>query len=113
MHLERFSKPAEQRHIIRVLWMVPIYGLNAWGALILGSDAVCRPEDTIYLDTIRECYEGYAIYNFVAFLEEFMTREYKQEPFKILQSHSQQKHIFPFFFLPDWPMGEKFYFRCK
>lgn len=30
MHLVHFSKPHIQRHVIRVLWMVPIYGLNAW-----------------------------------------------------------------------------------
>ena len=30
MHLAHHSKPHIQRHIIRVLWMVPIYGLNAW-----------------------------------------------------------------------------------
>ncbi len=30
MHLVHHSKPHIQRHIIRVLWMVPIYGLNAW-----------------------------------------------------------------------------------
>ena len=113
MHLEHFSKPDEQRHIIRVLWMVPIYSLNSWGALILGSDDVCRPGDTIYLDTVRECYEGYAIYNFVAYIEAFLIREYKQDPSKLLQSHPQQKHLFPFCFLPKWKMGESFYMHCK
>jgi hypothetical protein len=30
MHLVHHSKPHIQRHVIRVLWMVPIYALNAW-----------------------------------------------------------------------------------
>ena len=30
MHLAHHSKPHVQRHVIRVLWMVPIYALNAW-----------------------------------------------------------------------------------
>ena len=30
MHLVHNSKPHIQRHIIRVLFMVPIYGFNAW-----------------------------------------------------------------------------------
>lgn len=33
MHLEYFSRPALQIHVIRILWMVPIYALDAWLAL--------------------------------------------------------------------------------
>ena len=33
MHLEYFSRPALQIHVIRILWMVPIYALDAWAAL--------------------------------------------------------------------------------
>jgi hypothetical protein len=36
MHLAHHSKPHIQRHIIRVLWMVPIYGLNAWLVRLAG-----------------------------------------------------------------------------
>ena len=45
------------RYIIRVLWMVPIYSLNAWLATLLSLDFVCRPEDDIYIDSLREMYE--------------------------------------------------------
>ena len=33
MHLEYFSRPALQIHVIRILWMVPIYAIDAWAAL--------------------------------------------------------------------------------
>ena len=33
MHLEYFSRPALQIHVIRILWMVPIYAIDAWIAL--------------------------------------------------------------------------------
>lgn len=33
MHLEYFSRPALQIHVIRILWMVPIYAIDAWLAL--------------------------------------------------------------------------------
>ena len=29
-HLVHFTKPEFQRHIIRILWMVPIYSVNAF-----------------------------------------------------------------------------------
>lgn len=33
MHLEYFSRPALQIHVIRILWMVPVYAVDAWLAL--------------------------------------------------------------------------------
>ena len=33
MHLEYFSRPSLQIHVIRILWMVPIYAIDAWAAL--------------------------------------------------------------------------------
>jgi len=57
-HLEHNTKPHLQRHIVRILWMVPIYALDSWLSLMLG--VLCRPSDAIYPDTLRECYEAYA-----------------------------------------------------
>jgi hypothetical protein len=33
MHTEYYTRPRLQRHVIRILWMVPIYGVDAWLAL--------------------------------------------------------------------------------
>ncbi len=33
MHLEYFTRPRLQIHVIRILWMVPIYALDSWFAL--------------------------------------------------------------------------------
>lgn len=33
MHLEYFSRPRLQIYVIRILWMVPIYAVDAWLAL--------------------------------------------------------------------------------
>lgn len=96
MHLVHFSKPHLQRHVIRVLWMVPIYGINAWlvrpalphrhpspfcsptdaepscplalkQALLLGL--ICADEKWILMpDTFRQCYEAYTIYSFYRFV---------------------------------------------
>ncbi|VDO08498.1 unnamed protein product [Rodentolepis nana] len=67
-HLISYTKPYLQLHIIRILWMVPIYAVNAWFALRF-------PEYGIYFDTLRECYEAYAIYNFLTFLLNYLRRK--------------------------------------
>lgn len=33
MHTEYYTQPNLQKHVIRILWMVPIYALDAWFAL--------------------------------------------------------------------------------
>ncbi len=45
--------------------MVPIYALNSWFVLRF-------PASAIYLDTIRECYEAFVIYNFLIYLCNFL-----------------------------------------
>jgi hypothetical protein len=64
-HALNYSKPHLQKYIIRILFMVPIYGLNSWIVLKF-------PESSIYLDTIRECYEAFVIYNFMMYLINFL-----------------------------------------
>ncbi|XP_076468461.1 transmembrane protein 184C-like isoform X2 [Babylonia areolata] len=85
--------------------MVPIYALNAWFALRFPSAA-------IYLDTLRECYEAYVIYNFMRFLLNFLYQNHPQLEL-LLEGKPQVKNFFPFCCLPPWPMGKKFLYRCK
>jgi len=59
MHLSRYTQPAHQRYIIRILFMVPMYSVCSWISLLDRSAG-------IYLDTIRDCYESWVIYNFLA-----------------------------------------------
>jgi hypothetical protein len=65
LHLEYYSRPALQRHIIRILLMPPIYALDAWFCLRFISART-------YLTPIRECYEAYTIYNFFMYLIRYL-----------------------------------------
>jgi len=67
-HLAHFTKPYLQKHIVRILWMVPIYAVNAWIGLVF-------PAASIYFDSIRECYEAYVIYNFMRYLLNYLQNE--------------------------------------
>jgi len=48
-HLENYRAPRLQRHVIRILWMVPIYAVDGWLALRFKSK-------TIYFDPVREIF---------------------------------------------------------
>ncbi|KAL6774564.1 hypothetical protein ACKKBG_A25495 [Auxenochlorella protothecoides x Auxenochlorella symbiontica] len=69
MHLEHYNRPALQIRVVRILWMVPIYAVDAWLSLRF-SDA------RTYIDPLRECYEAFVIYNFYCYLMAYLEEEY-------------------------------------
>lgn len=103
-HIIHYTKPSLQKHIIRILWMVPIYALNAW--IGLGF-----PAQSIYLDSLRECYEAYVIYNFMKYLLNYLNDGQNLED--VLESKPQVYHIFPLCCLAPWEMGNEFIHNCK
>ncbi|XP_059061904.1 transmembrane protein 184C [Achroia grisella] len=103
-HIFHYTKPSLQKHIIRILWMVPIYALNAWIGLEF-------PEQSIYMDSLRECYEAYVIYNFMKYLLNYLNDGQDLEA--ILESKPQVYHIFPLCCLTPWEMGSEFIHNCK
>lgn len=54
MHLRFYSSPREQRHIVRILFIVPIYALDSWLSLLFFTN----DQYYVYFDTVRDCYEG-------------------------------------------------------
>lgn len=104
-HLVHYTQPELQKPIIRILWMVPIYSLDSWLALKYPSIA-------IYVDTCRECYEAYVIYNFMTFLLNYLENQYPSLVM-MLEVQEQQKHLPPLCCCPPWPMGEVLLLRCK
>ncbi|OQE14915.1 hypothetical protein PENSTE_c032G05040 [Penicillium steckii] len=60
-HAMHYSKPIEQRHIIRILWMVPIYSVVAWISILFYHDSV-------YFEVIGNCYEAFCIAAFFSLM---------------------------------------------
>ncbi|KAJ1216558.1 hypothetical protein NDU88_004159 [Pleurodeles waltl] len=104
-HLVHYTQPELQKPIIRILWMVPIYSVDSWIALKYPSIA-------IYVDTCRECYEAYVIYNFMVFLTNYLTNRCPNLVL-ILEAKEQQRHLPPLCCFPPWAMGDVLLFRCK
>ncbi|XP_038057942.1 transmembrane protein 184C-like [Patiria miniata] len=63
-HTVCYTRPDLQKFIIRILWLVPIYELNSFFALRF-------PAAEIYLDTLRQLYQAYVIYNYLFYLLTF------------------------------------------
>jgi len=106
LHTEYYAVPKLQRHIIRILWMVPIYGVDAWFALRFQAARE-------YLDPIRECYEAFVIYNFYAFLMNYFEMVVGDVPAHMAKK-PPMRHLPVFrWFLRPWEMGAPFLFQIK
>ncbi|XP_028310306.1 transmembrane protein 184A [Gouania willdenowi] len=70
-HLRSYSVPNEQRYIIRILFIVPVYSFDSWLSLLfIGND-----QYYVYFDSIRDCYEAFVIYNFLSLAFEYLGGE--------------------------------------
>ncbi|KAF2112556.1 organic solute transporter Ostalpha-domain-containing protein [Lophiotrema nucula] len=56
-HATHYLKPWEQKHIIRILFMIPIYAMVSFLSYLYYRHAV-------YFEVIRDCYEAFAIASF-------------------------------------------------
>ncbi len=54
VHLRFYSCPNEQRWIVRILFIVPIYSFDSWLSLLFFD----HDDYYIYFNTVRDCYEG-------------------------------------------------------
>lgn len=93
MHLAHYSKPHVQRHVVRVLWMVPLYGLNAWLALVLGL--LCCGGAAVVPDAFRQCYEAYTVYSFYNFVVASVEDREGLPLSDVMAAQPQMVHLFP------------------
>jgi Organic solute transporter Ostalpha len=61
LHVTYYNEPELQRHVVRILMMVPIYALVSWWSLRFNK---CRR----WLTPLRECYEAVVLYSFLSYL---------------------------------------------
>ncbi|KAH8698684.1 organic solute transporter Ostalpha-domain-containing protein [Talaromyces proteolyticus] len=60
-HTTHYSRPAEQRHILRILFMIPIYSITSFLCVYFYKK-------TVYFELIGNCYEPFAIASFFTLL---------------------------------------------
>lgn len=71
LHLRYYSCPNEQRWIVRILFIVPIYSFDSWLSLLFFS----HEQTYVYFNTVRDCYEAFVIYSFLSLCYEYLGGE--------------------------------------
>ncbi|CAN8002532.1 unnamed protein product [Ixodes hexagonus] len=69
-HLRFYTLPSEQRWIVRILFIVPIYAFDSWLSLLF-----FRENYYIYFNSVRDWYEAFVIYNFLSLCYEYLGGE--------------------------------------
>jgi len=104
LHLAHYTKPRFQLWIVRILLIVPLYGLVSWLSMRMDKEA-------LYFETIRDIYEAFVIYCFLALTLEYVggegncMRRFSEKP--------DMPHPFPFCFLPKLKLNVLFLRFCK
>ncbi|KAI3649462.1 hypothetical protein MP228_005094 [Amoeboaphelidium protococcarum] len=87
-HFQYYRKPEQQRHIIRILLMVPVYSVCSFLSLRYYHNAV-------YFDAVRSCYEAVVIYSFYALLLNYLGPDHASQK-AALQKKPDGRYPFPF-----------------
>eukprot|EP01104_Vermistella_antarctica_P006458 TRINITY_DN17165_c0_g1_i1.p1 TRINITY_DN17165_c0_g1~~TRINITY_DN17165_c0_g1_i1.p1 ORF type:complete len:594 (+),score=87.58 TRINITY_DN17165_c0_g1_i1:162-1943(+) len=103
-HLRNWTAPQEQKWIVRILIMVPIFCVDSWFSIRF-------PGLGIYFDLFRDSYEAYCLYSFLRLLMAFLGGELELEI--LLEKKDPISHPFPMCCLQKIPLGRKFLWRCK
>jgi cell division protein FtsL len=84
-HLRSYYQPMVQRRILAILWMSPIYSLTSFFSLVF-------PKADGYLSVIRDFYEAYIIYTFLAFLIAVLGKGDRGEAVRVLSLRADHLH---------------------
>lgn len=70
-YLRFYTNPAEQRWIVRILFIVPVYSFESWISLLFFEHNAYY----VYFNAVRDCYEAFVIYNFLSLCYEYLGGE--------------------------------------
>ncbi|KAI0506845.1 organic solute transporter Ostalpha-domain-containing protein [Xylaria bambusicola] len=87
-HALNYTKPREQRHIIRILFMVPIYATSSFLSLYFYWHA-------IYFQVISEAYEAFAISSFFALMCHLVAPDLHEQKQFFRQLHPIKPWLIP------------------
>ena len=109
-HRNHFSRPDEQRKIIGILLIVPIFAVNSWLSLRFHHASV-------YIDMVRDCYEGYVLHLFLSLMIVYLSPEaHKIEELTAALPDDRKyiSHPFPLgWCLQPWRVDKTFLKSCK
>uniref|UniRef100_A0A6B2L8Y6 Transmembrane protein 184C n=1 Tax=Arcella intermedia TaxID=1963864 RepID=A0A6B2L8Y6_9EUKA len=105
-HLRNWTLPEQQRYIIRIILMVPIYSIDSWLSLRFH-------EHSLYFDIVRDCYEAYVLYQFFSLLVSYIENGAPGNLEEILKEKPSRTHPCPLCCLPSFRPGPLFLLITK
>lgn len=106
-HLVNYYMPQVQKYVIRILFMVPIFSIEAWFSLFFHGASG-------YISAFRELYEAFVLSSFVYYIIELLGGEEQLALTLRTKDANYGKHSIPFRFVCiEWPMGRPFMMNCK
>ncbi|XP_043721988.1 protein LAZ1 homolog 1 isoform X1 [Telopea speciosissima] len=120
-HIAAYNQPEEQKFLIGLILMVPVYASESFLSLL-------DPNSAFIFEIMRDCYEAFALYCFERYLIACLGGE--DNTIKFMETHAQinsstpllesayfdgaVKHPFPLnFFIKQWYLGPDFYYAVK
>lgn len=71
LHLQNYNVKNEQKWIVRLLFIVPIYAFDSWLSLLFFKNDYYY----VYFNSIRDCFEAFVIYCFLSLCYEYLGGE--------------------------------------
>eukprot|EP00903_Cladosiphon_okamuranus_P008499 g8165.t2 len=107
LHLSNFVEPRQQSQIVRIVFMVPTYSVTAFLSLRF-------MHWSLFITTVRDCYEAYVIYCFLHFLVGTLADGLPAANSRLAAMPPVVgRHVPPFCCLEPWQMGREFLQRCQ
>ncbi|CAB1116224.1 unnamed protein product [Ectocarpus sp. CCAP 1310/34] len=107
LHLSNFVEPRQQSQIVRIVFMVPTYSVTAFLSLRF-------MHWSLFIATVRDCYEAYVIYCFLHFLVGTLGDGLPAANSRLAAMPPVVgRHVPPFCCLEPWQMGREFLQRCQ
>ncbi|KAL3767927.1 hypothetical protein ACHAWO_001823 [Cyclotella atomus] len=106
-HLVNYYMPQVQKFVVRILFMVPIFSMEAWFSLFFH-------EAYEYIGVFRELYEAFVLSSFVYYIIALLGGEDELVTKLRRKDATYGQHPLPFkMFLGEWKMGRQFMMNCK
>ena len=115
-HLQQFAQPRLQRHVVRMLLMVPIYAVESWISLFVSSTQVLsrgRHFDyekafIVSIESARDLYEAFVVYSFLQFVIAAMGTKAEARALLAAKPTKAGRHPCPFCCCPPFRMPDPF-----
>ncbi|KAJ2608378.1 hypothetical protein EV177_005013 [Coemansia sp. RSA 1804] len=104
-HLKNYTKPRQQRHIVRIILMIPIYSIISFLSYRFYREAP-------YYTAVRDCYEAFAIAAFYMLLLQYIGDSSGQQKQAMLLK-TDLKWTFPFGCIKMNPSGRRTFVILK